>query len=95
MLRLYNYYHYLCYTRCSITLIVYKTTSEIVALITKIPSVEKLMSYAQLIIVEAGDIIGRIEPQVADKIFEYLQKLLTNAINIGIGMLNKGIICNS
>lgn len=72
-----------------ITLIVYKTTSEIVALITKIPSVEKLMSYAQLIIVEAGDIIGRIEPQVADKIFEYLQKLLTNAINIGIGMLNK------
>lgn len=72
-----------------ITMLVYLATSEIIRLISKVPSMEKLSGYIQILIFKAGEILGQIEPQVVAKIYEYLQALLASALNFVIGVLNR------
>lgn len=71
-----------------VTMLIYSATSEIITLISKIPSVDKLSGYIQILINEAVELLGQIEPHVVTRIYEYLQSLLTSAINLVIGVLN-------
>lgn len=72
-----------------ITLLVYKATSETILLLSKIPSIDKLSIYIEKFIVEITELIGQIDPQVVNKLYEYLQKLLSGVLGIGIIGLNR------
>lgn len=71
-----------------ILILVYTVTSEIITFIYKIPSVDKLSELIQTFLIKIGEIIGQIDPQVVTKIYEYLQTLLSSAIDFGMGILN-------
>lgn len=73
----------------AITLLVYKATSETILLLSKIPSIDKLSVYIEKIIVEITELIGQIDPQVVNKLYEYLQRLLSGVLGIGIIGLNR------
>ncbi len=71
-----------------ITLTVYKATSETALLLSKIPSIDSISKYIDMLIKEITEIIGQIDPFVVQKLYEYLQALLTQLFSISIKLLN-------
>jgi sporulation integral membrane protein YtvI len=72
-----------------IILLVYKATAETILLLSKIPSIDNLSLYIEKFLLEITDIIGQIDPKVVNKLYEYLQTLLSGLLGIGIRVLNK------
>ncbi|WFA10250.1 sporulation integral membrane protein YtvI [Tissierella sp. Yu-01] len=73
----------------AITLLVYKTTTEVILLLSKVPSIDKLSLYIERFLMEITELVGQIDPQVVSTLYGYLQGLLTGALGIGIRVLNK------
>ena len=71
-----------------ITLAVFKATSETMLLLSKMPNMNSISKYIDMIIKEITEIIGQIDPLVVQKLYEYLQTILTQLLNILIRLLN-------
>lgn len=71
-----------------ITLAVSKITTEVILLLSKIPSIDKLTIYIDVIVKKIMEIIGQIDPVVLTKIYEYLQIVMTGLLNFTIVLLN-------
>ena len=71
-----------------ITLAVSKITTEVILLLSKIPSIDKLTIYIDIIVKKIMEIIGQIDPVVLTKIYEYLQIVMTGLLNFTIVLLN-------
>lgn len=71
-----------------ITLIVYKATSESILLLARMPSIEIISVYIDKLLIDITELIGQIDPVVVNKIYEYLQALLSQVLSIAGGILN-------
>lgn len=71
-----------------VTIAVSMITSEIILLLNKIPSIDKISLYIDFLVNKIIEITGQIEPTVLNKIYEYLQILLSQLLNFTIVVLN-------
>lgn len=74
-----------------VTLIISKVTAEIIILLYKIPSIEKISIYIDALIKKITEIIGQIDPVVLSKIYEYLQTIISRLLNFAITILNAAL----
>lgn len=71
-----------------VTIAVSKITAEIIMLLNKIPSMNKITIYIDFLVKKIIEITGQIEPVVLTKIYEYLQEILSQLLNFTIVILN-------
>lgn len=71
-----------------VTLAIYKATSETVLLLSKMPNIDSISKYIDMLIKEITEIIGQIDPFVVQKLYEYLNTILTQLLSISIRVLN-------
>lgn len=71
-----------------VTIAVSKITAEIIMLLNKIPSMNKITIYIDFLVKKIIEITGQIEPAVLTKIYEYLQEILSQLLNFTIVILN-------
>ncbi|TJX14319.1 sporulation integral membrane protein YtvI [Tissierella creatinini] len=65
-----------------------KITTEIILILTKFPSIDKITIYIEFLVKKIIDITGQINPAVLEKVYEYLQQLLSQLWNFTIVILN-------
>jgi len=73
------------------TIIVYKLTSEAILLLTKIPSLENMTEYINLILEKLTDIMGQIDSAVMTKLYQYLETVLNYTL-IWAGKVLNGLL---
>ncbi len=71
-----------------VTVSITKVTTEIILLLNKLPSIDRITLYIDFIVKKIIEITGHIDPTVLTKIYEYLQEVLSKLLNLTMIILN-------